>query len=190
MAKLGYARVAARNDALDEQVEVLEEYGCDKLFSDDRTTNNIERSGLKAMLDYAREGDIVVVMKLDRLARSIQDLQSITDELKERGIDLISLTQNIDTASENGESVFNWIDIFADFEREVHSERIRSGIDNAREKGVKLGRSEMNIDLKEKAYEMYCTGDYTMRDIVIETGLSRATVYRYIEKKKASEKMV
>ncbi len=190
MAKLGYARVAGRKDTLEKQVVVLKEFGCTKIFTDDHTTKNSERSGLKAMLEYAREGDVVIVFKMDRLARSIQELQQITDELKEREIDFISLTQNIDTSSENGDAVFNWIDIFADFEREVHSERVRSGIDNAREKGVKMGRSEADIELKENAYEMYRSGNHTMRDIVDATGLSRATIYRYIEKKKASEKTV
>jgi DNA invertase Pin-like site-specific DNA recombinase len=119
------------------------------------------------------------------LARSIQDLQHTTDDLKARGIDIVSLTQDIDTSSEERDTVFSWIDIFAEFERELHSERIKLGIENARAKGVKLGRAEANVSMKERAYEMYCSEEHTMREIIEATGLSRATIYRYLEKKKA-----
>ncbi|WP_349410624.1 recombinase family protein [Pseudalkalibacillus sp. SCS-8] len=187
MAKLGYARVAAGREALHDQVDALKEYGCNKIFTDDKTSKNTDKDGLKAMLDYAREGDVVVVLKLDRLARSIQELQQTTDELRSRGIDIISLTQNIDTLSKQKDALFDWIDIFAEFERELHSERIKLGIENAREKGVKLGRTEADLSLKEQAFEMYCSEDHTMKEIIEETGLSRATIYRYIDKKKAEK---
>ncbi|MGM7701288.1 recombinase family protein [Pseudalkalibacillus sp. Hm43] len=187
MAKLGYARVAAGSDALEEQVDALKEFGCKKIFTDDKTTKNTYKDGLNAMLEYAREGDIVVVLKLDRLARSIQELQQIIDDLKVREIDIVSITQNINTTTDHGNDIYSWIDIFADFERELHSERIKLGIENAREKGVKLGRNEASRSMKEKAFEMYQSEEHTMREIVEETGLSRATIYRYIERKKGTE---
>jgi DNA invertase Pin-like site-specific DNA recombinase len=190
MAKLGYARIAAESDGLEEQMTALMEYGCDKIFKDDKTTKNTHEDGFKAMLEYARDGDVIVVLKLDRLARSIQDLQHTTDELKARGVDFVTLSQNIDTRTRDGEVVFSWIDLFAEFERELHSERVKLGIENARDKGVKLGRSEANHSLKEKAYEMYCSEEHTMREITEETGLSRATIYRYIEKKKAEKNLM
>ncbi|MCF6137227.1 recombinase family protein [Pseudalkalibacillus berkeleyi] len=189
MAKLGYARVATGNDALEEQVTVLKDYGCDKIFTDDRSSKMNQREGLKALLNYAREGDVVIVIKLDRFARSIQDLQQTTEELRERGIHFISLTQNIDTSKDSDDAVFNWIEIFSEFERELHSERIKLGIENAREKGIKLGRTEADLQMKEKAFEMYHTEEFTMKEIVQETGLSRATIYRYIEKRKGSKEI-
>lgn len=189
MAKLGYARVATGDDALEEQVTVLKDYGCDKIFTDDRSSKMNQREGLKALLDYAREGDVVIVIKLDRFARSIQDLQQTTEELRERGIHFISLTQNIDTSKDPDDAVFNWIEIFSEFERELHSERIKLGIENAREKGIKLGRTEADLQMKEKAFDMYCTEEFTMKEIVQETGLSRATIYRFIEKRKGSKEM-
>lgn len=185
MAKLGYARASTGKQTLDKQISVLAEFGCHKIFNDKKS--NTEREGLKAMLEYAREGDIVIVYKLDRLAKSIQDLHRITNELKEREIDLISLTQNIDTSAEWGDMVFHMIGICAEFERELIVERIKAGIDNAREKGVKLGRKEADRLLKEKAYELYRSGEYTMKEITQATGLARATIYRYIEQKKSSE---
>ncbi|RFU61274.1 recombinase family protein [Peribacillus glennii] len=185
MAKLGYARASSGKHTLEKQISFLDEFGCYKIFTDNKS--NTEREGLNAMLEYAREGDIVIVFKLDRLAKSIQDLHRITSELKEREIDLISLTQNIDTSGEKGGMVFHMIEVCAEFERELIVERIKTGIENAREKGVKLGRKEANRLLKEKAYELYYSGEYTMREIVQETGLARATIYRYIEQKKSSE---
>ncbi|MFY4777051.1 recombinase family protein [Metabacillus sp. RGM 3146] len=185
MAKLGYARASTGKQTLDKQISLLTEFGCHKLFTDKKT--NTEREGLKAMLEYAREGDIVIVYKLDRLAKSIQDLHRITNELKEREIDLISLKQNIDTSSERGGMVFHMIEVCAEFERELIVERIKAGIENAREKGVKLGRKEANRHLKEKAYELYRSGENTMKEITQATGLARATIYRYIEQKKSSE---
>ncbi len=185
MAKLGYARDSTGKQTLDTQISFLAEFGCHKIFTDKKS--NTEREGLKAMLEYAREGDIVVIYKLDRLAKSIQDLHRITNELKEREIDLISLTQNIDTSAERGGMVFHMIEVCAEFERELIVERIKAGIENAREKGVKLGRKEANRHLKEKAYELYCSGEYTMREITQATGLARATIYRYIEQIKSSE---
>jgi DNA invertase Pin-like site-specific DNA recombinase len=185
MAKLGYARASTDKQTLDTQIRFLAEIGCHKIFTDKK--NNTEREGLKAMLEYAREGDIVIVYKLDRLAKSIQDLHRITTELKEREIDLISITQNIDTSAERDGMVFHMIEVCAEFERELIVERIKTGIENAREKGVKLGRKEANRLLKEKAYEMYCSGENTMNEITQATGLARATIYRYIEQKKSSE---
>ncbi|MDQ0220507.1 AlpA family phage regulatory protein [Peribacillus cavernae] len=185
MAKLGYARASTGKQTLDKQISFLTESGCYKIFTD--IQNNTEKEGLKAMLEYAREGDIVIVYKLDRLAKSIQDLHRITNELKEREIDLISLTQNIDTSAERGGMVFHMIEVCAEFERELIVERIKAGIENAREKGVKLGRKEANRLLKEKAYELYRSGEYTMKEITQATGLARATIYRYIEQKKSIE---
>lgn len=182
MAKLGYARVSADKQSLDKQVSILTEFGCRKIFTDEK--NNTERTGLQAMLEYAREGDIVIVYKLDRLAKSIQDLHKITKELKGREIDLISLTQQIDTSAKEGEMIFHMIEVCAEFEKELIVERIKAGVENAREKGVKIGRKEANRVLKEKAYEMYHSGEYTMKEITQETGLARATIYRYIEQKK------
>jgi DNA invertase Pin-like site-specific DNA recombinase len=185
MAKLGYARASTDKQSLDKQISFLAEMGCLKIFTDKK--NNTEREGLKAMLEYAREGDIVIVYKLDRLAKSIQDLHRITNELKEREIDLISITQNIDTSAEKNGMVFHMIEVCAEFERELIVERIKAGIENAREKGVKLGRKEANRLHKEKAYEMYRSGEYTMNEITKATGIARATIYRYIEQKKSSE---
>lgn len=184
MAKLGYARASTGKQTLDKQISFLAEFGCYKIFTDNKNT---EREGLKAMLEYAREGDIVIVYKLDRLAKSIQDLHRITNELKQREIDLISLTQNIDTSAERDGMVFHMIEVCAEFEKELIVERIKTGIENAREKGIKLGRKEANSLLKEKAFELYRSGEYTMKDITQETGLARATIYRYIKKKKSSE---
>jgi DNA invertase Pin-like site-specific DNA recombinase len=184
--KLGYARIID-HESLEKQVNALVEYGCDKIFTDTLSEKTGKKDGLSALLDYARQGDIVVVSKLGRLARSIQELGQITKELKERDIGFITINQFIDTETPNNYTFFDMIEIIAEFERELIIERVKSGIQTAREKGIKLGRKSANVDQKEIAYEMYCSSDYTMKEIVEATGISRATIYRYIELKKASE---
>jgi DNA invertase Pin-like site-specific DNA recombinase len=183
--KLGYARISIDHESLEHQVNTLNEYGCDKIFKDDRTDKS--GAGFGSLLEYARNGDIVVVTKLDRLARSIQELSQIIKEFRERGIDFITINQNINTESTNTHSFFDMVDIIAEFEKELIIERVKSGIQTARDKGVKLGRKSANHSQKEIAYEMYKKNEYTMKEIVEATGLSRATIYRFIEQKKAVE---
>ena len=187
MAKLGYVRMPPGSQALEKQIQFLEQYGCDKIYTDSQSGKNAEREGLKAMFEYARGGDVVIVHNLSRLATSIQDLRQIINELKKRDIDVISVTEDIDTSAESGEMFFRMVDMFAEFERELTSERIRTGIHNAKEKGVQLGRKEANKDMKEKAYEMYVSNMHTMKEIVEATGLSRATIYRYINQNKSPD---
>lgn len=180
---LGYARGTTKY-SLKDQLEKLEPLGCKKVFSDE---DILGQDGLEAMLDYAREGDIVIVIALHQLARSIQDLAKVSNELNQRGIDLISLKEDIDTTRPEGNVVFKIIGAVGDFERELITERVRTGIQTARKNGVKLGRKSANKDQKEKAFEMYAAGVYTMKEITEATALSRATIYRYIEQKKAGE---
>jgi DNA invertase Pin-like site-specific DNA recombinase len=179
--KLGYARSRVDDKSLEDQVKVLQEHGCEKIYTD----HKVKSDGLGAMLEYAREGDTVIIPKLQCMAQSIQELNELATQMNERKINLISLDQNLDTTADNGELVFQMINIIAEFEREAIIERVKSGIQNAREKGIKLGRKSADIQQKEKAYEMYFSREYTMKEITDATKLSRATIYRYIEYKKA-----
>ena len=107
MAKVGYARVSTQGQSLDVQVAKLTEYGCNEIFKDKLSGTTADRPSLKECRTYVRRGDSLVITKLDRLARSTFHLTQIAEELKQKGVDLVVLDQNIDTSTPTGKLLFN-----------------------------------------------------------------------------------
>ena len=138
--KIGYCRVSTSEQNLDLQERALRAAGVERVFSDKMSGTNRERQGLDDLLAFAREGDCVVVWRLDRLARSLKDLIEITARLDERRIQLISLTENIDTTSTTGKLFFHIFGALAEFERNLIAERTRAGLEAARSRGRNGGR--------------------------------------------------
>lgn len=156
MAKIGYARVSSRQQSLEIQVSALESAGCSKLFSEKFTGTTAKRAQLEAMLDYVREGDVLVITKLDRLARSLTDLLRITARLEEKGVELKVLDQSIDTTSPEGRMTYQILGAVAEFENNLRRARQREGIDAALAKGEDSpfkGRPKSIDD--EKVKELY-----------------------------------
>jgi DNA invertase Pin-like site-specific DNA recombinase len=143
MAIIGYARVSTVDQSLTIQVEKLEAYQCHKIYRDKASGTTSERPQLKACLDYVREGDVLVITKLDRLARSTFNLSHIMDGLKTKGVELVVLDQAIDTSTPTGRLLFNMLGVIAEFENELRRERQMEGIAKAKAVGTKFGAKKL-----------------------------------------------
>ena len=137
---IGYARVSTQDQTLDLQKDALEKLGCAKIFTDTASGAKTERQGLEEALEYVREGDTLVVWRLDRLGRSLKHLIETITELNSRNIGFKSLTENIDTTTSGGKLVFHIFGALAEFERDIIRERTNAGLQAARARGRKGGR--------------------------------------------------
>lgn len=177
MPLIGYARVSSVGQNLDSQLEKLKD--CDKIFEEKRSGVDSTRPELQRCLEYLREGDTLVVTKIDRLARSTADLYKIVTKLADKGVPFKVIDDPmIDTTSRTGKLVMGILALIAEFENDIRRERQMDGIARARERGVKLGRKlllteEMIAEIRElrKAGE-------TVPEIMRRTRVSKASVYR------------
>ncbi len=182
MALVGYARVSSVGQSLEVQISKLEH--CDKVYQEKRSGTLLhECSQLQACLEYVREGDFLVVTRLDRLARSTLHLCQIAAELERKRVNLQVLDQNIDTSSATGRLLFNMLGAIAQFETEIRAERQMDGIQKARERGVRFGRrksltQQQIIELRERRDH----GEL-IKNLMKDYGLSKASVYRYLSDK-------
>jgi DNA invertase Pin-like site-specific DNA recombinase len=177
---LGIFNVAAR-PAREGQTMRLTEAGAIKVFGDVRSGRTMERPGLEALLAYAREGDTLAVVRLDRLGRSLGELLTTVAMLKERGIALLSLEERIDTNSAAGELVFHVFGAIAHFERRLIAERTKDGIAAARAKGKHPGRRPLDADKIAAALSLVKAG-LSPTAAAKQLGLGRSTVYREVNR--------
>ncbi|GAE32857.1 recombinase family protein [Halalkalibacter hemicellulosilyticus] len=180
----GYARVSTVNQSLETQIQALESYGVDQIFQEKETGARADRDELQRVLDMLREGDTLVVYKLDRLGRTFKNLIALVEELEEKGVKLISIKENIDPSTPIGKAMMNMIFIVAEMEREVIKERTQSGIETARKRGVKGGRKPVDQSKVNKALKMYDAESFSIAEITKATGVSQGTLYNYIRKRK------
>jgi len=140
--KIGYARVSSTTQDLELQVQELVKAGCKKIYSESVSGKDNNRSQLKDMIEDLRASDIVVVYKIDRIARSLKGLMDIIEILHNKEVDLISLDSGdkVDTTSPMGRAFFQIAGVFAELERSMINARTKAGIENAKAKGVKFGR--------------------------------------------------
>ncbi len=179
---IGYARVSTDDQNLDLQRDALKASGCERLFEDVMTGAKAERPGLRQALEQLREGDTLVVWRLDRLGRSLKDLIVRAEELKEMGVGLKSLQEAIDTTSSGGQLIFHIFGALAEFERNLIRERTHAGLSAARARGRKGGRRKV-LDAKQRAHavDLYKARDLTAKEISALMGISRQTLYHYVE---------
>jgi len=137
---IGYARVSTDDQNLDLQKDALKNAGCDKIYEDQISGAKADRPGLTTVLEYAREGDVIVIWRLDRLSRSLKDLIEMVTLLDSKGIGLKSIHESIDTSSSTGKLVFHIFGALAEFERNLIRERTQAGLQAARARGRKGGR--------------------------------------------------
>jgi len=176
---LGYARVSTGDQDVAGQTMRLEQAGAIRVFTDVRSGKSMNRPGLVELLAYARQGDILAVVRLDRLGRSLAELISIVDQLKTRGIGLVSLEEKIDTSPAAGELIFHVFGAIAHFERRLISERTKDGIVAARERGRHAGRRPVDPDKVRAALALVGAG-LSPTQAATQLGLGRSTVYREI----------
>ena len=179
MANIGYARVSTTDQTHALQTDALNAAGCSRIFQDTISGAKFERKGLESLLEYAREGDTVVVWRLDRLGRSLKDLIEIVQALEARSIGFRSLTESIDTTTPGGKLIFHVFGALAEFEREIIKQGVNAGLASARERGRIGGRPKAATPAKITAVEaMRAAGGSSVDEICKAVGISRATYFR------------
>ena len=174
--KYGYARVSSSGQDLTIQVEALTKAGCETIRQEKVSgTSTQGRDELKTLLDFLREGDELVVTRVDRLARSIRDLQNIVYELDQKGVVLSATEQPIQTNTSAGKCFLDMLGVFSEFETNLRKERQMEGIQKAKERGVYKGRKP-SVDV-EKVKELKAEG-LGASAIAKQMGIGRASVYR------------
>jgi len=181
-ARVGYTRVSTVAQTLEQQNTALENAGVTKTFSDIMSGARDDRPGLAALLDYVREGDTVVVWKLDRLGRNMIHILQTVQGLTERGVTLVSITDGIDSSTPAGRMMIGVLGSLAEYERELVKERTALKRAASRANGTRFGRPRKVKDDNhiETAKGMKADGP-TGRDIAKYLGVSRATLYRYLD---------
>lgn len=179
---IGYARVSTDDQTLDLQLDALKAAGCDKLFTDKASGAKADRPGLLEALSFARNGDSLVIWRLDRLGRSLKDLLIRLEELEKNGIQLKSLQESIDTSTAVGRMVFQVAGAFAEFERNIIRERTRAGLSAARARGRKGGRKGTDNNKITAAISLYKQKQMTINEIEKATGVSKSVLYRSLAK--------
>ena len=176
--RIGYARVSSAGQKLDVQLDKLE--NCDRVYFEKASASStISRPELLKALDFVRDDDVLVVTKLDRLARSVIDMAMIVKRLREKNVDLVVLDQGIDTTTMYGRLQFNILASIGEFEREIIKERSREGREKAITNGVRFGApaklTEAEITQLIRDYE---SPDVSKKELAEFYGLSRSSVYR------------
>lgn len=180
--RIGYARVSTLDQNPDLQLEKLREAGCERVIVEKASGAHADRPELMRLLnDMLREGDTLLIWKLDRLARSLKQLIETAEKLKERRIGLISLTDAIDTSSAGGMLVFHMLGAIAEFERALVRERTVAGLAEARRKG-KTGGRRPKLSAKDitAAKALLADGSLTSKEVAARFGVSKATLYRHL----------
>ncbi|MDR6755194.1 DNA invertase Pin-like site-specific DNA recombinase [Mycoplana sp. BE70] len=179
---LGYARTSTTDQkaGLEAQLRDLQVAGCTKIFKEEISSVANRRPELERALEFVREGDILIVTKLDRLARSVADLVDITGKLEAKGVELRILTMNLDTATPTGKLMLNLLGSIAEFERELMLERQREGIAKAKAEGKYKGRAPTARSKADEVLRMKAEGK-AVAQIVAELGVSRASVFRVLK---------
>ncbi|HEY0055447.1 MAG TPA: recombinase family protein [Pedobacter sp.] len=189
--KIGYARVSTHDQKLELQNDELEKAGCEKIFEEKISGKSKERPALQNMIEILRQGDSVVVWKLDRLGRSLRDLIDLVAKIQSKGADFISIKDSINTQTATGRFTFNIFASLAEFEREIIRERTMAGLTAAKARGRMGGRpkglTKKAMDKAHSALLLYNSKKKTVDEIAGELGLSRATCYRYIDIAKEME---
>jgi len=181
--KIGYARVSTYEQNLDLQIDDLKKNGCEKIYEEKVSGSKADRPILQDMLKNLRNGDILVVWKLDRLGRSLKDLLEIVSGLQNRGVELVSLKESIDTTSSTGKLIFSIFGALAEYEKDIIRERTMAGLNSARARGIVGGRKKRLSD-KDVAMLRNLANDKTISISVIcnRFGISRKTYYNYLKK--------
>ena len=179
MPVVGYARVSNTGQDLAVQLEKLERAGCKKVFKEKRSGVDAGRPELKQCLEYLREGDTLLVTKIDRLARSTSDLYRIISDLAERGVAFKVIDDpSIDTTSRTGKLIIGILALIAEFENDIRRERQQDGINKAKAKGVRFGpKPILTAEAVQKIKELRVEG-LTVPEIIRRTKLSKASIYR------------
>lgn len=177
MANVGYARVNTQDQDLSLQLDALDAAGCEKVFEDRASGAQADRAGLRAALDFMRDGEVLVVWKLDRLGRSLPHLIETVTGLAKRGVGFRSLTEAIDTTTPGGRLIFHIFGALGQFERDLIQERTRAGLTAAAARGRKGGRKPVITDDKLNRARTMVGKGLTVREIATRLKVGKTALY-------------
>lgn len=176
MTKIGYARTSTAEQNLDSQIIALKAADCDIIRTEQKSGNNLtDRKELNNILDFIHKGEYLIVTRIDRLARSLKDLQIIVDLLKSKGAHLVAIEQPVDTSTATGKAFFDMLGVFAEFETNLRRERQAEGITVARGKGIYKGRPP---SINQDKIRQHLLEGKRPTQIAKELEISRATIYK------------
>ncbi|HEY9060040.1 MAG TPA: recombinase family protein [Pseudobacteroides sp.] len=182
MSKIGYIRVSSYEQNTDRQEFALQEIGVEKVFLEKVSGKDTDRAELKKMLDYIREGDILYIESISRLARSTKDLLFIVEQLQEKGVGLVSLKESIDTNTPQGKFVLTLFGALAELEREYILQRQKEGIAIAKAKGKHLGRPKTEYPKDFcKVYQDWKKNDIQAVEAMRLLNLKKSTFYKLVK---------
>jgi DNA invertase Pin-like site-specific DNA recombinase len=180
---IGYARVSTKNQSLDLQLEALKKHACERIFSEKVSGTATERPELGKCLDYLRQGDTLVVWKLDRLGRSLREIVKTVTVLAQREVIIQSITENIDTSSPTGKMIFHIFALIAEYERDLIKERVQAAREAAQTKGASFGRPrKLGLEDLQEIKRLKDSG-FSISKIAVLKKVSRATLYRFLHKR-------
>lgn len=183
--KIGYARVSTEEQNLDRQIDILKQIDCDRIYEEKVSGIKKERPELNKMLDQIRTGDVIIISDLTRLSRSVKDLFSIVEQIEGKGANIKSIKESwVDTTTAQGKLMFTIFAGISQFERDLISQRTIEGLNAARARGKKGGRPKINYKNIKLAIKMYNSKNYSISEITKATGVSKTTLYRYINNNK------
>jgi len=186
--KIGYARVSTEDQNLSLQLGALQRVGCKKIYQEKVSSRVAQRPALSMLLEHIREGDTLIVWKLDRLGRSLKELISLINQLATKKVHFKSLNENIDTSTPTGQLTFHIFCAIAEFEREIIRQRTLAGLQAARARKQILGRPKgLGKEARQKAKaaaSMYRDNDLSVKSICDHLRISMPTLYRYLKHEK------
>lgn len=181
--RIGYARVSTHEQSLDLQLDALRQAGCERIFEDRISGATSERPGWEQVKLALREGDTLVVWRLDRLGRSLKHLIEVVTEMSDQGVGFQSLTENLDTTTNGGRLLFHVFGALAEFERGIIRERTLAGLESARARGRKGGRPRKLTPQKlAKAQRLLSDPEQTVSEVADYLGVGRSTLYRALKR--------
>ncbi|MDO5443386.1 MAG: recombinase family protein [Bacteroidia bacterium] len=185
---LGYARCSTEEQNLDWQTDALEAYGCERIFKEKFTGIRKDRPELMRMMDMLRQGDTIIICELTRLSRSVKDLFDLVEQIEKAGANIKSLKEPwLDTTTPQGRLLFTIFSGVSQFERDLIHERTMEGLASARARGRMGGRPAKDKKLIEQALTLYDSRNYPVSEITRTTGVSRRTLYKYINLRKEEQ---
>lgn len=179
--KFGYARVSTQDQNLERQIDAVKKYGVDEILQEKMTGTKKDRPELNRLRDKVRSGDVIVIESFSRLGRSTKDLIELVEEFNGKGIQIVSLKENFDTTTPQGRLMLTVFQAISQFERDLISQRTRDSLAVARARGRIGGRPPKDKRKINVALTMYNSKNYTLAEIREATGISKATLYRYLK---------
>lgn len=183
----GYARVSTQSQELNRQLDILEKYSCDKIYTEKMTGTKASRPELNKLKENVREGDTIIVESWSRLGRSTRDLIDLVEFFYEKKVNVISAKEKFDTSTPQGKLMLTVFQAFAEFERDLIVQRTKEGLKSARARGRVGGRPKKSDKKIQQALKLYDSRQYSLKEIKEMSGVSPTTLYRYLEIRKKGQ---